>query len=93
MIFGAIAGLLAAVGYTLATGRLQRAKGRIAYGTPARLTAIAELMPLAGLTGYAVSTGHTVNEPGGMGLFVTAILGCIVVIYGIGWPLGQKPPY
>ncbi len=91
MIFGAIAGLLAAVGYTLVTGRLQLTKKRIVYGTPARIAAVAGVIPLAGLTAYVVSTGHTVLKPGGMGLFVAEIVASIVVIYAIGWPLGEDP--
>ena len=91
MIFGAIAGLLIAVGFTLVTGRLQLTKKRIVYGTPARITAVLGLIPLAGLTAYAVTTGHTVNKSGGIGLFVAAILGCLVMMYAVGWPLGEEP--
>lgn len=91
MIYGAIAGLLAAIGYTLVIGKLQLTKNRIVYATPARIIALLGLLPLLGLVFYVKTTGHTVLEPGGMGRFVGAIAACILIMYGLGWPLGRPP--
>lgn len=89
MILGALAGLLVAVAIALVTGKLQLTKSRIVYGTHARVTVAAGLVPIAALVVYLVATGHTINKPGGMGLFVAAIAASVALMYGIGWPLGE----
>ena len=91
MIFGALGGLLVAVAVTLITGKLQLAKNRIVYGTPARMIALAGLLPLAGLVIHVLTTGRTVNQPGGIGMFLGALAASVLLMYALGWPMGEPP--
>ena len=91
MIFGALGGLLVAVTLTLITGRLQLTKKRIVYDTPARVIALLSLLPLLGLVLTVLRTGRTVNQPGGLGIFLAAIAACVLLMYALGWPRGEPP--
>lgn len=91
MITGALAGLLVAIVFTLVTGKLQLTKNRIVYDTPARIIALVSLLPVLGLVAYMLATKTTVNQPGGMGLFVLALVSSVVLMYAIGWRLGEMP--
>jgi hypothetical protein len=91
MIFGGIAGLLIAVVYTLITGKLQLAKTRVAYGTPARAAALLGLVPIMVLCALAVPAGGIIKLPGGMLLFLGGLIVSIIIIYVIAWPFGEPP--
>jgi hypothetical protein len=91
MIFGGIAGLLVAVAYTLVTGKLQLTKNRIIYGPVARVVAVASLLPLVAVVGYVLATGRTVTQPGGLGLFLGALIACVILNYALGWRFGEPP--
>ena len=91
MITGALAGLLIGVVFTLVTGKLQLTKNRVVYDTPARMIALVSLLPILGLAAYMVATKTTVYETGGMGLFLFALVSSIVLMYAIGWRLGETP--
>lgn len=91
MIFGALGGLLVAVTITLITGRSQLTKNRIVYGTPARVIALASLIPLAGLVLYVLKTGRTVNQAGGIGVFLGTLAASVLLMYVLGWALGGPP--
>jgi hypothetical protein len=91
LIFGAIAGLLIAVAYTLVTGKLKLTKDRVTYGTPARAAALLGLAPLMLLVASAVRSGGIANQPGGIFLFLGTLIGCVFIIYAVAWPFGESP--
>lgn len=91
MIFGAIGGLLVVVVLALVTGRLQLTKSRIVYDTSARVIALVSLIPLLALVVTVLRTGRTVNQPGGIGIFLAAIAACVLLMYALGWPQGEPP--
>jgi hypothetical protein len=91
MIAGALGGLLIGIVYTLITGRLQLTKGRIVYGSRARLVALAGLIPFVSLLIYIVATGATVTKETGLQVFFILIGSSVAILYGLGWPMGEPP--
>lgn len=91
MITGSLAGLLLGIMFTLITGKLQLTKKRVVYGTPARMIALVSLLPMVGLVIYMVTTQTTVYDPGGMTAFLVTIVGSVVLMYALGWGLGETP--
>jgi hypothetical protein len=91
VIYGGILGLLIAVVYTLATGKIKLTKDRVTYGMPARAAALLGLVPVMLLCAWAVRSGGILNIPNGILLFLGALIMSVVVIYAVAWPFGEPP--
>lgn len=91
MVFGGIAGLLAAVIYTIVTGKLMLTKRRIVYGLPARAAALLALVPMMLLVAYSVRVGGIVRLPGGIGIYLGTLGASVAIAFAVGWPYGEPP--
>lgn len=91
LITGGIVGLLIAVIYTVVTGKLKLSKTRVTYGMPARAAALLGLAPVMLLSALAVRVGGIDHLPGGILLFLGALIVSVIVIYAVAWPFGEPP--
>ncbi|HLJ54527.1 MAG TPA: hypothetical protein VKT77_05760 [Chthonomonadaceae bacterium] len=91
MILGGMMGLLAAVAYTIFTGRFTLTKTRIAYGMPARAAALLALVPVMLVCAYAIRLGGIANMPNGIAVFLCGLVASIAVGYAVAWPFGEPP--